>query len=342
MPTFDYIFAMAAQLEKQFREHRPEIVIAASNFANSLPALIAARKAGVPFVYEVRGLWEITRQSKEEEFEDTSAFHVQKILEAEVARQADHVFTLTQALKEELVLRGAAADKVTLAPNSCDPDRFVPAKRDRALADKLGIPDDVPVIGYVGTFVAYEGLEDLAAACGLLKASGLKFRLLLIGNENASGLGRGRISNDIERIAKDGGFADWLIMTGRVPHDDVVKYYTLVDICPFPRKPWPVCEMVSPLKPLEALAMEKAVVVSSVRALAEMIEDGVRGLIFEKGSVAAMASALGRLVENADERARFGKSGRAWVIEQRTWRAVAGLVSRELAQIARGPDKCAP
>ena len=213
----------------------------------------------------------------------------------------------------------------------------MPAERDRKLAARLGIPVDVPVIGYVGTFVAYEGLEDLASACGLLKASGMKFRLLLVGNENASGLGRGRISDEIDRIAKEEGFADWLIMTGRVPHNDVVAYYTLIDICPFPRKPWPVCEMVSPLKPLEALAMEKAVVVSSVRALAEMIENGVRGLVFEKGSVVALAAALARLVESPDERRRFGKSGRAWVIEKRTWRAIAQSASQQLARITRGP-----
>src|SRR5699024_1612664 len=114
---------------------------------------------------------------------------------------------------------------------------------------------------------------------------GIEFRLMLVGSEDTSGTAKGPISDTVEKYAKQAGFLDWLIMPGRVPHEKVPEYYSLVDIAPFPRKPLPVTEMVSPMKPLEAMAMEKTIVVSSVGALAEMVENEVTGLVFAKGSV---------------------------------------------------------
>ena len=142
---------------------------------------------------------------------------------------------------------------------------------------------------------------------------------MLIGNENASGAEKGPITAEIERIAAEAGLSDRLIMPGRVPHEEVAAYYSLIDIAPFPRKPQPVTEMVSPMKPLEALAMEKAVVVSSVTALTEMIADEETGLVFTKGDIANLADVLDRLIGDPGLRARLGRNGRDWVVRQRTW-----------------------
>jgi glycosyltransferase involved in cell wall biosynthesis len=275
----------------------------------------------------VRGLWEITRLSRDAEFKNTVAFAVQSMFEATVCAEADRVFTLTGPMRDELVARGVEPSKIALLPNSCDPDRFFPRVRDVSLAKQLNIPSGVPVIGYIGTFVDYEGLEDLASACALLKLRGIEFRLLLVGNENASGQDRGPITEQIAAIANSSGFNDWLIMPGRVPHEEVERYYSLIDIAPFPRKPLPVCEMVSPMKPLEALAMEKAVVVSSVRALQEMVTHEKTGLIFEKGSVEGLANALKRLLVDTELRKTLGKNGREWVIRERTWAASTQVVA---------------
>ncbi len=314
-----YVTQSADALEQRLRELRPELVMAASNHVTALPALIAARRLGLPFVYEVRGLWEITRMSRDNDFEDSAAFAIQKLLEAKVAQNADHVFTLTEPMREELIARGVPSARIDLLPNSCDPDRFVPREKDRALAARLAIPDDAPVIGYIGTFVDYEGLEDLAAACALLKQRGVVFRLLMVGNENASGQERGSITESVLAAAASGRYSDWLILPGRVPHEDVESYYSLIDVAPFPRKPWPVCEMVSPMKPLEALAMEKAVVVSSVKALSEMIRDEETGLAFIKGDMDSLAATLERLLLDAPLRERLGHAGRRWVQAERTW-----------------------
>ena len=333
MSMLQYVAAAADALEQQLRTHRPQFVMAASNHVTALPALIAARRLGLPFIYEVRGLWEITRISREQNFGDSAAFHVQSLLEAKVAQLADHVFTLTEAMREELVERGVETAKIDLLPNSCDPTRFVPHERDQALAAQLGIPLGVPVIGYVGTFVDYEGLEDLAQACAELKHRGIEFRLLLVGNENASGSDRGPITEQIVRIAEREGLSNWLIMPGRVPHEQVESYYSLIDIAPFPRKPWPVCEMVSPLKPLEALAMEKAVLVSDVRALAEMVRVGETGMHFRKGEIGSLADMLQKLLVDPELRLRLGQAGRRWVVAERTWERVGRRVSAKLARL---------
>lgn len=267
-----YLEGAAKALKRRFEELRPEFVMAASNYLTSLPAQIAARELGIPFIYEVRGFWEVTRVSREPEFRDTVAYAEMAGLEALSAMEADHVFTLTEPMREELISRGVPGELITLLPNSCEPQRFTPRGRDDALAERLAIPKATPVIGYIGTFVQYEGLDHLAQACAILARRGHDFRLLLVGNENVSANDRGPITEEILRVAEEEGLADKLIMPGRVPHDEVEAWYSLIDIAPFPRKPQPVTEMVSPMKPLEAFAMEKAVVASSVRALTEMVQ----------------------------------------------------------------------
>jgi glycosyltransferase involved in cell wall biosynthesis len=337
-----YVPEAARVLEERFRALRPALVVSASNYVVALPALIACRRLGIPFVYEVRGFWEVTRGSREFNYSESAAYKLQSRFEAAVGAAADHIFTLTQPMREELIGRSVDPRKIDLLPNACDPEKFMPRQRDEALAASLGIPAGVPVIGYVGTFVDYEGLEDLARACGLLKQRGHTFRLLLVGNENTSGTETGPITQMIADAAAEAGFSDWLIMPGRVPHALVHSYYSLLDICPFPRKPWPVCEMVSPMKPLEALAMEKLVIVSSVRALVEMIADGRTGLVFAKGDITSLADTLERAMTSPQLRAELGKAGRIWVEQQRTWRALGEKAAGILARFATPEGAATP
>lgn len=331
----DYALESARALEALFEELRPEVVIAASNHTSALPTLIACRRLGIPIIYEVRGLLEITHFSRERAYGNTPSFHVHRILETEICKMADHVITLTGGLKNELVARGVAPEHIALAPNACDPGRFTPREPEESLAARLNLPSDTVVIGYVGTFVIYEGLPDLARACAILKKKGVNFRLLLVGNENASGNERGAITAEIMRIAEKGGFSDWLIMPGRVPHDEVEKYYSLIDIAPFPRKPWPVCEIVSPMKPLEAMSMGKAILVSSVQALAEMARDGQTGLIFEKGNIDDLALKLEELARDRDKRLALGSNARKFIESERTWRGICGVFDEKIRAVVQ-------
>lgn len=332
LSAVDYMISASEKIIDFLKEHKVEIVIAASNHLNAIPAAIAAKQVGVPFIYEVRGFWEITRLSREPDFKNTRLYVTQIENEKLAAMYADEVFTLTSPMRDELIERGVSQDKITILPNSCDPKKFSPRARDKVLAAKLGIPDDVPVIGYIGSFVQYEGLDNLAQACALLVKDKIDFRLLLVGNENASGSERGPITAEILRVAAEEGLTDKLIMPGRIPHEQVEAYYSLIDIAPFPRKPQPVTEMVSPMKPLEALAMQKAILVSSVQALKEMVVEDETGLVFEKGSVEDLAEKLKTLINNNELRERLGMNGRIWVEEQRTWIKTAEVAQSVIAK----------
>ena len=331
---YDYMLEAADILEERFIEYRPQYVIAASNHITAIPSLIAAKRLGIPFYYEVRGLWEITRVSREPEFEKKPAYTVQVLLETLAAKHATHVFTLTSPMINELVRRGVEEESISLVPNSCSPENLIPQQPDMKLVEKLNIPADVPVIGYIGTFVQYEGLDDLAEACAILKLKGVPFRLLLVGNENASGQEAGPITAKISELATTYGFSDWLIMPGRIPFEEVESYYSLIDIAPFPRKPQPVCELVSPMKPLEALAMKKAVLVSSVQALKEMVVEEKTGLVFEKGNISDLADKLQLLIDNKGLRQTLGENGRVWVKSERNWIKTTGVIKDQLELVA--------
>jgi glycosyltransferase involved in cell wall biosynthesis len=190
----------------------------------------------------------------------------------------------------------------------------------------------VPVIGYVGSFVDYEGLDDLVRAAAMMQAEGTDFRLLLVGD--------GTASEQVRDLIAATGLVDRTALPGRVPHEEVEGYYSLIDICPFPRKPLPVCEVVSPLKPFEALAMGKAVVASDVRALAEIVAHERTGLLFPKGNHEHLAASLTRLVQDPLLIKRLGRAGREWVIAERSWTRAGKLVvevyDRVLARCGRG------
>lgn len=312
---------------RKFAEARPSCVVAASNFVVALPAAIAARQLGLPFVYEVRSFWEVTRDSRVPGYLQSSAGKLEVFLETAVASAADAVITLTGPMRDELVARGVPAERISLAPNACNVEDFVPAPPSQALQDRLGFDPTVPVIGYAGSFGPYEGLDDLVKACGHLKSEGLEFRLLMVGGEPADEHGAFPVTDRICDLARRNDIQNWLIMPGAVPHDEIAEWYSLIDIAPFPCKSVPVTELFSPIKPLEALAMQKAVVVSSVGGMREMVRHEETGLVFAKGEIRALGGALRRLLEDADLRQKLGKAGRAWVKRERGWsNAVEGLM----------------
>jgi glycosyltransferase involved in cell wall biosynthesis/polysaccharide pyruvyl transferase WcaK-like protein len=324
-PTHSYMEKIIDVFEARFREIKPSMVIAASFPLSAMPAIIAAKRLGIPVIYELRGLEEITKLSRDKNYADTEEFFSKVRVETATAIAADHVFTLTGAMREELIQRGVDNSQITLLPNSCDSDNFLPIRRDARLSESYNIPHDVPVIGYIGSIVFYEGLEVLINACGILKKEGVEFRLLIVGSEHSSTSNVGPTTQAIQKAADKNNLNDWLIMPGRIPHEEVQSHYSLIDIAPFPRKALPVCEMVSPMKPLEAMAMEKAVIVSSVKALTEMVQNDETGLVFEKGNTMSLAKALHKLIIDPGLRTRLGKKARTFVLNERSWQATASI-----------------
>lgn len=312
------------QAERALLEHlrgvRPRAVMAASDHANALPALLAARSLGVPFIYDVRGFWEYSRAAGNPSWQAGEEFRETVELESAIAGYADLVLTLSVSMQDELQRRGVAPDKIHLLPNCADAGRFAPRRRNLALSRRLNLPADVPVIGYVGSFNEYEGLDDLVRAGDLLARRGAKFRIVLVGSDHLPGT---PLLAGLRRLVTEAGHGDRIILPGRVTADEVADWYSLIDIAPIPRKDLMVTRLVSPMKPLEALAMEKAVVVPDLPALTEIVGHDRTGIIFPAGSVQGLADALERLLVDPNLRARLGRDGRDWVLKHRDWTTAA-------------------
>jgi PEP-CTERM/exosortase A-associated glycosyltransferase len=288
------IEALASAIIALADEWRPDIIHAHSPALCGAAAERAARALGVPFVYEIRAFWEDAAVGNLSGTEGNLKYRLTRALETRVARAADALFTICHGLKDDLAARGIPADRIRVMPNGVDLTLFgEPPARDEALAAELGIGPHAPVIGYIGSFYAYEGVDDLIAAMPLLRRSHPDARLLLVGAGPMDAAWRAAAAALPEPEA--------VIFAGRVPNHVVERYYSLVDVLAYPRKAQRLTDLVTPLKPLEAMAQRRLVAASSVGGHRELIADGGTGTLFAPDDPAACAAALARLLEARGE-----------------------------------------
>ena len=325
----DYYLAEAADhYLREAQTSGAEIIAAASNHITALPALMAARRLGLPFVYEVRGLWEVTQASTQPEWAGSERYQLMRELEQQAALEADLVITLTEELADELASWGVPRERIEVVPNAVNADRFQPMAADAAIAKELKLKPGVPVIGYAGSAVAYEGLELLMEAMATLKKNGQAFTFVLVGD--------GKVIDTVKAKAKELGIEGECRFTGRVPFEQVPRYLSCMDILPIPRLSSAVTEMVSALKPLEAMAMGKALVLSDVSPHTTMAgPNGERARLFTKDSAKALSEALQALIDSPEERARLGQAARAWIEQERTWNHVTRRYADALQHVRR-------
>lgn len=310
----EYLKRNSEAVEALARKIKPEILHGASNHINGLAANQAARVLGLKAIYEVRGLWELTRMSRQPIYGGSEHYRMAERLEVEACNNSDAVITITGALKDFMVDRGVDSSKIVVIPNGVDTQRFKPVPPDEALESRLGIKGKT-VIGFVGSMPDYEGLEYLVRAVRLLLDEGLQHvHLLLVGD--------GDSYQRCKAISQQLGLDDHVTFTGRVPHHQVESYYSLIDVAAFPRKRQPVTEIVSPLKPFEAMAMGIPVVASDVAAMKEFVFSGVNGQLFEADDVEGLASALRGLIDNDSLRSALGGQAREWVVRERDWQTL--------------------
>lgn len=310
-----YVVEAAEVLVREARRLRPSVIHAASNYRTALPALIAARRLGIPFVYEVRGLWEVTEASSKPGFGSSDRFSIVAKQETIVAQQADGVLVLSEQLADELVRRGVEREKIELAPNAVDPAVFLPNPRDDALAQKHGIREDVPIIGFAGSMASYEGLDVLVEASKRLMARGVDHQVVIAGSGAVEKSLRSKIERESIVSVK---------FLGRLPMDEIPGLLSTFDVVALPRLPLPVTELVPALKPLEAAGAGKALVLSEVaphRTVAG--NDSERALLFRAGDVEGLADALQRVVEDKELRESLARNARDWTLSERNWEAVA-------------------
>ncbi len=315
-----YLQSYAEDLARKVIELRPAIIHAASNHLNGLVANAIAKHFSIPSIYEVRGLWEITRISRQPEFKDSEYFQMMSNLETASASEATYIFAITTALGEEMEKRSSSIQNVGFLPNGVHSNRFVPKPRNLELKSKLGMESDTIVLGYIGSLVSYEGLDLLLEALPVVKReTNADFKMMIVGD--------GAYMDKLQTLCTNLGLDNDVIFAGRVPHEEVEDYYSIVDIAPFPRLPLPVTEMVSPLKPFEAMAMEKAVLASNVDALKEIVSHKNTGLLFSKGDSDDLSSKIIQLLENQTLRLDLGKKARIWVEENRDWSIISNALN---------------
>ncbi|MBV8380707.1 MAG: glycosyltransferase, exosortase A system-associated [Paucibacter sp.] len=308
--------ALEARLETVARAVRPQVIHAHSPVLNALPALRVGRRLGIPVVYEVRAFWEDAAVDHGTTREGSLRYRLTRAMETRALRRAGHVFTICEGLRADIVARGIPAERVTVIPNAVDIENFEPGGTpDATLKSQLGL-DGCTVLGFIGSFYAYEGLDLLVEALPRLLAARPEVRLLLVGG--------GPQDDALKAQAARLGVADKIVFTGRVPHAEVNRYYDLVDVLVYPRHSMRLTDLVTPLKPLEAMAQGRILVASDVGGHRELIKDRETGYLFKAGSADALAETTLRLLGQPEAWQPLRTAGRHFVEAERNWgRSVA-------------------
>ena len=316
LPIVHYGYLMRAlrtRLAEVVAEVQPDIIHAHSPVLNAFPALAVGRATGIPVVYEVRAFWEDAAVDQGTALEWGPRYRLTRALETRALRQADAVTTICDGLRGDMLKRGIPADKITVIPNAVDLAQFhFAAAEDSGLLQKYGLTRG-STLGFAGSFYAYEGLDTLLRAMPLVLRAVPQVRLLLLGG--------GPQEVELRALAVHLGLEGIVHFTGRVPHSEMTRYYSAMDIMGYPRVSRRLTDLVTPLKPLEAMAMGKLVVASDVGGHRELIRDGHNGHLFPAGSGEALARSLIKLLQAPGSWIDVITNGHAYVAGERTWQA---------------------
>ena len=303
------VTSLAERLREIVPQVKPDILHAHSPSLNGLAALKVARKMGLPLVYECRAFWEDAAVDHGTSAEGGLRYRLTRAMETHLFRQADAVTTICEGLRQDIISRGIDASKITVIPNAVDLAHFPPsAGPDVVLKQRLGL-NDKTVLGFIGSFYGYEGLVDLVRALPLIQQKNVA--LLLVGG--------GPQEQKIKQTVADLGLQDQVVFTGRVPHDQVQDYYDLIDILVYPRLSMRLTELVTPLKPLEAMAQDKLVLASDVGGHKELIRHGDNGWLFQANNIDALAKTVDEALAHKDDWPKIKASGRRYVEQERNW-----------------------
>lgn len=312
--------ALEQRLDEVVEAVRPDIIHAHSPVLNVLPALRVGHRRGLPVVYEIRAFWEDAAVDHGTTTEGSFRYRSIRALETYALKRVAHAFTICEGLRADIVKRGVPADKVTVIPNAVDINAFQLAGQALPeLQEKYGLVGKT-VIGFIGSYYAYEGLDLLLDALpGILQARA-DIHVLLVGG--------GPQEANLKKQAEVLGIAQHVSFVGRVPHSEVNRYYDLIDILAYPRHPMRLTELVTPLKPLEAMAQGQIFVASDVGGHKELIRHQETGILFKAGDSAALAAAILELLDKKGTWQSMRDAGRRYVESERNWKnSVANYIS---------------
>lgn len=321
--------ALTSRLQTVVDQVRPDIIHAHSPVLNALPALKVGRRNGIPVVYEIRAFWEDAAVDHGSTREGSLRYRATRALETRAIRQAGHVFTICEGLRSDIVERGVPSAKVTVIPNAVDVQGFQLAQTpEPALQARWGLQGRT-VVGFIGSFYAYEGLDLLVAALPQMLKSRPDMVLLLVGG--------GPQDAALKAQAQALGLGDHVVFTGRVPHAEVNRYYDLIDVLAYPRHSMRLTELVTPLKPLEAMAQGHLFVASDVGGHKELIRHGETGWLFKADDVNALSQAILDMLQHRARWPELRANGRQFVESVRNWRnSVAHYEAPYKALLSKG------
>ncbi|MGF6506728.1 glycosyltransferase family 4 protein [Paraburkholderia sp. 32] len=303
-PVLLYAMQAARVVAQWAKQHRVSVIHAASNHVNALPALLAAHQLGIPFQYEMRGLWELTRISRTPHYEGRQGFQQGLELEGLVARHADRVFVISEQLGRFARARwGIDKERMFLLPNCVEPERFV------SLASREIVHD---TIGYAGSLMAYEGLDTLIDAVAQLRARRVRISVSLIGDGEA----RLSLESQVQRL----GLSEQIRFLGRMAPQKAQETLSRCALVCIPRKPFKVCEIVPPIKLVEAMAMGKPVIVPDLPVFRDEMGDRPAGWFFNAGDATDLARVIEAAISDRAALAALGEQAKEYATTQRCWR----------------------
>jgi PEP-CTERM/exosortase A-associated glycosyltransferase len=299
------------RLDEVIEEVRPQILHAHSPVLNALSAIRAGRRHAIPIVYEVRALWEDAAASHGTHGQASVRYLVTRVVETRALHRADAVTTICDGLRADAIARGVPSDKITVIPNAVDRKKFAgPGIPDPALAIRLGLSGKI-VLGFFGSFYAYEGLDLLLRAIPDMRHRGAEIAILLVGG--------GPEEERLRGLAGELGLGASVVFAGRVPHEEMPRYYDLVDVLVFPRISTRLTELVTPLKPLEAMAQERIVIASSVGGHRELIRDRETGYLFPPDNPQRLSDGVRAALADQDSWPRIRAQAIEFIEAERSW-----------------------
>ena len=303
-----------------------DIIQAHSPVLNGYPALWSARRLGLPVVYEIRAFWEDAAVDQGQARQDGARYRATRALETTLCGRVDAITTICEGLRNNLIKRGIDAEKITVIPNAVDTAQFTSlAAPDPMLVRTLGL-EGCTVLGFIGSFYTYEGLALMIDAMPALLEKDPTVRLLLVGG--------GQDEQALRKRALNKGLGGKVVFTGRVPHDQVLAYYSLIDICIYARLPMALTDLVTPLKPLEAMAAGRITVASDVGGHLELIADNDTGFLFKAGYLTALIERLQDVLASRERWPQIRANGRA-MVAARNWQTVTAAYGPLFERLCR-------
>jgi PEP-CTERM/exosortase A-associated glycosyltransferase len=306
----DVILTLKRRLESVIAREQPDILHAHSPCLNGLAALHVGKKHDIPVLYEMRASWEDAAVSHGTCVENNLRYKISRTLETYVLKHSNHITTICEGLKGDIQVRGIAPEKITVIPNAVDIDQFQPiTEKDNVLLTELGLGGK-KIFGFIGSFYEYEGLELLVKAIPALKDNCPDLHLLLVGG--------GQAESKLRAIVTQLGLTGNVTFTGRVNHKEVKRYYSIIDLLVYPRLSMRLTDLVTPLKPLEAMAVGIPCLASDVGGHKELIIDQKDGLLFKAGDIDSLISQL-KLAYKMSDFGSIIQHGLNKVITERNW-----------------------